>query len=33
MCGPEGMMLTVEASLRDLQVPKRFIHREELSMS
>lgn len=33
MCGPEGMMSTLEASLRDLQVPKRFIHREELSMS
>ena len=33
LCGPEGMMLTVEASLRALQVPKRFIHREELSMS
>ena len=33
VCGPEGMMLTVEASLRELQVPKRFIHREELSMS
>lgn len=33
VCGPEGMMQTAEASLRALGVPKRFIHREELSMS
>ena len=33
ICGPEGMAITAENALRDLQVPKRFIHREELSMS
>lgn len=33
ICGPEGMALTAERSLRALMVPKRFIHREELSMS
>jgi predicted ferric reductase len=33
ICGPEGMTERVEASLRELRMPKRFIHREELSMS
>ena len=33
ICGPEGMAATVESSLRALGMPKRFIHREELSMS
>ncbi|GAA1445941.1 ferredoxin reductase family protein [Leifsonia poae] len=33
VCGPEGMADTVEDSLRQLHVPKRFVHREELSMS
>jgi len=33
ICGPEGMGERVEASLRQLRMPKRFIHREELSMS
>lgn len=33
ICGPEGMGERVEASLRALRMPKRFIHREELSMS
>ncbi len=33
ICGPEGMALQAEASLRRLHVPQRFIHREELSMS
>jgi ferredoxin-NADP reductase len=33
ICGPEGMGETAEASLRSLRMPKRFIHREELSMS
>jgi ferredoxin-NADP reductase len=33
VCGPEGMADQVERSLRELRMPKRFIHREELSMS
>lgn len=33
ICGPEAMAEQVEASLRTLRMPKRFIHREELSMS
>ncbi|MGN6761518.1 MAG: ferredoxin reductase family protein [Leifsonia sp.] len=33
ICGPEGMGETAETSLRALRMPKRFIHREELSMS
>ncbi|WP_431219613.1 ferredoxin reductase family protein [Leifsonia xyli] len=33
ICGPEGMADRVETSLRALRMPKRFIHREELSMS
>ena len=33
ICGPEGMAEQVESSLRELRMPKRFIHREELSMS
>ncbi|GAA2052832.1 ferredoxin reductase family protein [Leifsonia soli] len=33
ICGPEGMGERVESSLRALRMPKRFIHREELSMS
>ncbi|MGO4534946.1 ferredoxin reductase family protein [Leifsonia sp. 2MCAF36] len=33
ICGPEGMGERAEASLRALRMPKRFIHREELSMS
>lgn len=33
ICGPEGMGEHAEASLRRLRMPKRFIHREELSMS
>ncbi|MFF1632483.1 ferric reductase-like transmembrane domain-containing protein [Leifsonia sp. NPDC058248] len=33
ICGPEGMAATVESSLRELKVPGRFVHREELSMS
>lgn len=33
VCGPEGMAEQVERSLRELRMPKRFIHREELSMS
>lgn len=33
ICGPEGMAENVEASLKELRMPKRFIHREELSMS
>lgn len=33
ICGPEAMGERVEASLRALRMPKRFIHREELSMS
>ena len=33
ICGPEGMAETVESTLRSLRMPRRFIHREELSMS
>jgi predicted ferric reductase len=33
ICGPEGMAQTVERSLDLLNVPSRFVHREELSMS
>jgi predicted ferric reductase len=33
ICGPEGMATRVEETLRALRVPRRFIHREELSMS
>lgn len=33
ICGPEGMAATVERSLEELNVPSRFVHREELSMS
>jgi predicted ferric reductase len=33
ICGPEAMGERVETSLRALRMPKRFIHREELSMS
>ncbi|KQV05020.1 ferredoxin reductase family protein [Leifsonia sp. Root112D2] len=33
ICGPEGMAERVEATLRTLRMPRRFIHREELSMS
>ncbi|WP_223692336.1 ferredoxin reductase family protein [Leifsonia poae] len=33
ICGPEGMAARAEDSLRELTMPKRFIHREELSMS
>ncbi|GIT79676.1 oxidoreductase [Leifsonia sp. LS1] len=33
ICGPESMAANVEASLRELGMPQRFIHREELSMS
>jgi predicted ferric reductase len=33
LCGPEGMADRAESSLRTLRMPKRFIHREELSMS
>ena len=33
ICGPEGMAVTAERSLRELMVPRRFIHREELSMA
>ncbi|ANF32205.1 oxidoreductase [Leifsonia xyli] len=33
ICGPAGMADRVQASLRALRMPKRFIHREELSMS
>ena len=33
ICGPEGMAQTLEHSLDLLNVPSRFIHREELSMS
>ncbi|MFP3467239.1 ferric reductase-like transmembrane domain-containing protein [Leifsonia sp. SIMBA_070] len=33
ICGPEGMGERAETSLRALRMPKRFIHREELSMS
>ena len=33
ICGPEGMAVTIERSLRELKVPRRFVHREELSMS
>lgn len=33
VCGPAGMGERVESSLRALRMPKRFIHREELSMS
>lgn len=33
ICGPEGMARRAEASLRALGMPRRFIHREELSMS
>lgn len=33
ICGPPAMALQAESSLRKLRVPRRFIHREELSMS
>ena len=33
ICGPEGMAETAESILRSLRMPRRFIHREELSMS
>lgn len=33
LCGPEGMVLQAQASLRRLRVPARRIHREELSLS
>lgn len=33
ICGPEGMTQTLERSLDLLNVPARFVHREELSMS
>jgi len=33
ICGPAGLALQMESVLRTLRVPKRFIHREELSMS
>lgn len=33
ICGPEAMVLTAEASLRRLRVPRTSIHREELSLS
>ncbi|MDN4614178.1 ferric reductase-like transmembrane domain-containing protein [Leifsonia sp. F6_8S_P_1B] len=33
LCGPEGMMRAVEGSLLALGMPRRFIHRETLSMS
>ncbi|MFF2053408.1 ferric reductase-like transmembrane domain-containing protein [Leifsonia sp. NPDC058194] len=33
ICGPEAMAEQVESSLRELRMPRRFIHREELSMS
>jgi predicted ferric reductase len=33
ICGPEGMAQTLERSLDLLNVPSRYIHREELSMS
>lgn len=33
ICGPAGMADRAESSLRELGMPKRFIHREELSMS
>ena len=33
ICGPAAMALHAESSLRALRVPRRLIHREELSMS
>lgn len=33
VCGPEGMILQAQASLRRLRVPSRHVHREELSLS
>ncbi len=33
ICGPSAMAFTAETSLRALRVPRRFIHREELSIS
>lgn len=33
LCGPEGMVLQAETSLRRLKIPARHIHREELSLS
>ncbi|KRC47068.1 oxidoreductase [Leifsonia sp. Root227] len=33
ICGPEGMADRAELTLRELGMPGRFIHREELSMS
>lgn len=33
ICGPEGMAETAESTLRSLRMPRRFIHREELSMA
>jgi len=33
ICGPTGMAERAESSLRQLGMPRRFIHREELSMS
>lgn len=33
ICGPEGMILQAQTSLRRLRIPPRHIHREELSLS
>lgn len=33
ICGPEGMVLQAQSSLRRLKVPPRHVHREELSLS
>jgi ferredoxin-NADP reductase len=33
VCGPEGMTLQAFASLRQLGVPKRRLHAEELSFA
>ena len=33
ICGPNAMAINAEASLRQLRVPSRLIHREELSLS
>lgn len=33
ICGPEGMAIRAEETLRALGMPRRFIHREELSLS
>ncbi|MGO4102717.1 ferric reductase-like transmembrane domain-containing protein [Leifsonia sp. YAF41] len=33
ICGPAGLAMQMESVLRTLKVPRRFIHREELSLS